>query len=316
MLACRDDMLAFTKQLMQTASIVNTNGEKALAESLYSMISSWSYFKNNPANVVLAQTTADELERYNVLAFVKGTKGTSKRAVILMGHLDTVGVGDFNSLQDQAFFPDQLMESLKEDRLTASARTHLESGDWLFGRGVLDMKSGVASNLYLLKYFAEHPEELDGNIVFLAECDEEDSSHGILSALEILKRWEKEHGFSYTAAINADFVSPDNKNDENRYIYKGTVGKLLPTFFITGAETHVGSPFEGLDPNFIASELTRQISYNPELSDEAHGEMTVPPVSLKQADLKPSYTVQTALSTFVYYNFLSTPGPLKLFWTN
>src|SRR5699024_1954181 len=91
--------------------------------------------------------------------------------------------------------------------------------------------------------------------------------------------------------------------DDNRYIYKGTVGKLLPSFFITGEETHVGSVFDGLDPNFIAAELTRQISYNPDLSDMALGEATLPPVSLKQTDLKPNYTVQTALSAYVYYNF-------------
>lgn len=165
------------------------------------------------------------------------------------------------------------------------------------------MKSGVASHLYLLNYYSEHPEELNGNLVFLAECDEEDSSHGILSALKTLKRWKKEHGFAYTAAINADFVAPRYEGDHNRYIYKGTVGKLLPSFYITGAETHVGSAFEGLDPNFIAAELTKQINYNPDLCNEAYGETTVPPVSLKQTDLKPSYTVQTALSAYVYYNF-------------
>src|SRR5699024_8116918 len=168
---------------------------------------------------------------------------------------------------------------------------------------VLDMKSGLASNMYLLTYYAEHPELLDGNLVFIAECDEEDSSHGILSALKTLQKWRKEQGFEYVAAINSDFVAPAYDGDENRYVYKGTVGKLLPCFFITSEETHVGSAFDGLDPNFIAAELTKQINYNPELSDTALGDSTLPPVSLKQTDLKPSYTVPTALSAYVYYNF-------------
>ncbi|OIK09674.1 peptidase M20 [Bacillus sp. MUM 116] len=300
---CREDVLAFTKQLVNIESIVNTAGEKAMAHSLYKIISEFSYYIENTSFVTLAQTIDDIHERYNVLAFVKGTKGTSNRTVILMGHIDTVGIDDFNQLKDQACFPEELMKVLKHEELPVSAKEHLDSGDWLFGRGVLDMKSGVASNLYLLKYYSEHPEELDGNIVFLAECDEEDSSHGILSALKVLKNWKKEHGFDYVAAINSDFVSPRYAGDVNRYIYKGTVGKLLPSFFITGAETHVGSCFEGLDPNFIAAELTKQINYNPELCNEAYGETTVPPVSLKQTDLKPSYTVQTALSAYVYYNF-------------
>ncbi|PLR90899.1 M20/M25/M40 family metallo-hydrolase [Bacillus sp. T33-2] len=303
MLNCREQVLAFTKHLVNIESIVNTDGEKVIAHSLFTMISSFPYFTDNPSNITLSQTLHDEHERYNVTAFVKGTKGSNNRTVILMGHIDTVGIDDFNLLKDKACYPDELMEALKNESLPVSAMEHLNSGDWLFGRGVLDMKSGVASHLYLLKYYSEHPEQLDGNIVFLAECDEEDSSHGVLSALNLLKQWKEEHGFEYVAAINADFVSPRYEGDENRYIYKGTVGKLLPSFFITGAETHVGSAFEGLDPNFIAAELTKQINYNPKLSNEAFGETTVPPVSLKQTDLKPSYTVQTALAAYVYYNF-------------
>ncbi|RYG73038.1 M20/M25/M40 family metallo-hydrolase [Lentibacillus lipolyticus] len=303
MLRCRDEVLGMTKELVGIASIVNTDGEKRLAEALYGKVAAWPYFKQHPSHVLLAPTIADERERYNVMAFVKGTKGSSQRTVILMGHLDTVGVNDFGQLKSWAHSPDDLMERLRDDNLPDSIKEQLDSGDWLFGRGVLDMKSGVASNLYLLNYYSQHPEELDGTIVFLAACDEEDSSNGVRSALDVLNRWKTEHGFHYAAAINADFVSPEHEQDDNRYVYKGTIGKLLPTFFITGAETHVGSPFEGLDPNYIAAELTKQISYNPDLCDEAYGEVTVPPVSLKQSDRKPNYTVQTALSAFVYYNF-------------
>ena len=191
----------------------------------------------------------------------------------------------------------------KSERLPPLVDEHLHSGEFLFGRGVLDMKSGVASNLYLLKYYSEHPEQLKGNLVVITECDEEDGSRGILSALKELKSIREEHRFEYIGAVNADFVTPRFDGDENRYIYKGTVGKLLPSFYVTGEEAHVGSCFDGIDPNFIIAELTKQISYNPELCNEAYGETTVPPVSLKQVDLKPTYTVQTALSAFAYYNF-------------
>src|SRR5690606_13908780 len=44
--------------------------------------------------------------------------------------------------------------------------------------------------------------------------------------------------------------------------------------------------------------------YNPELCNLALGEYTLPPVALKQMDLKTEYTVQTALGAYVYYNFL------------
>lgn len=303
MLNCREEVLSLTKTLVQVQSIVNTPGEKDMAQSLYNLVSSLAYFKQNPDQVLLAQTVDDELERYNVLAFVRGTKKAGNKTVILMGHIDTVGIEDYTQLKELACRPDGLMAALEKEELPEIVKGHLNSGEWLFGRGVLDMKGGVASHLYLLKYYSEHPEELAGNLVFIGECDEEDGSHGILSALKTLKAWREKYGFEYVAAICSDFASPRYAGDEKRYIYKGTVGKLLPSFFITGAETHVGSCFEGIDPNFIAAELTRQINYNPELSNEAYGETPSPPVSLKQTDLKPTYTVQTALAAYVYYNF-------------
>ncbi|MRX71200.1 M20/M25/M40 family metallo-hydrolase [Bacillus lacus] len=303
MLNCRDEIMALTKQLVSVESVVNTGGEKMIAQFIYGKLSAFPYFQENQSQLVIEQTFADEVERHNVLAYVKGKKGNSNKTLILMGHMDTVGIEDYTQLKDKACHPDELMEALKQESLPEDVERHLNSGEWLFGRGILDMKSGLASHIYLLKYYSEHPEELDGNLVFLAECDEEDGSRGILSALHTLKDWKEQLGFHYIGAINADFVSPRFEGDSNRYIYKGTVGKLLPSFFITGAETHVGSCFEGLDPNFVAAELTKQINYNPELSNEAFGESTVPPVSLKLTDLKPGYTVQTALASYVYFNF-------------
>ncbi|MFN7249415.1 MAG: M20/M25/M40 family metallo-hydrolase [Anaerobacillus sp.] len=303
MLNCREEIYFLTNQLVNIESIVNTEGEKEISQAIYTLISSYPYFRQNPEAVMKQQTTNDDRERYNVIAFVKGTKKQSNKTVILMGHLDTVGIEDFNHLKNKACYPEELLEALKEEQLPKIVENHLHSNDYMFGRGVLDMKSGVASHLYLLKYYSEHPDELEGNLVVVIECDEEDSSHGILSALPLLKELKEAHQFEYAGAINSDFVSPRYEGDPNRYIYKGTVGKLLPSFFITGAETHVGSCFEGLDPNYIAAELTREISYNPELCNEAFGETTVPPVSLKLMDLKPSYTVQTALAAYVYFNF-------------
>lgn len=302
MFDCQDEVWALTKQLVRIESIVNEGGEKVLSQSLFTLISSYPYFQQQLDHVIYQQTENDEQERYNVIAFVKGNKNPSNKTVLLIGHIDTVGIDDF-TLKELALDPDALALALRQEELPEAVKVHLESGEFEFGRGVLDMKSGVASHLYLLKYYSEHPDELEGNLMVVFECDEEVGSHGMISALSELKRLREMHGFDYVAAINADFVSPRYIGDPNRYIYTGTVGKLLPSFFITGSETHVGSCFEGIDPNFIAAHLTRQISYNPALCNEAFGETTVPPVSLRQMDLKPAYTVQTALSAYVYFNF-------------
>lgn len=301
-LSCFADVKELTKELVKIPSIVKTSGEAACAKKVHEFYSKLPYFQANPKQLILQQTEDDEIERYNVLAMVKGTKGNSKRTIILMGHVDTVGVDDFGTIKEHAFNPDVLPQLLKDMNLGQEIDQDIDSGEYMFGRGALDMKSGVAGHMWLMRYFSEHPEELDGNIIAVSECDEEDNSHGIISALKILKEWKTEHNLEYIAAINADYSTPYHEQDENRYVYFGTIGKLLPTFYVVGKETHVGQAYGGLNPNLLVAELTRLIELNPDLCDEAQGEVTIPPMSLKQTDFKDAYTVQTPIAAYAYYN--------------
>lgn len=304
-LNCFEEVKDLTRELVRVPSIVKTSGEEDCARKIYEFHKSNDYFKENPDRLILQRTLDDPYERYNVITLVKGTKGKSNKTVILMGHLDTVGVDDFGTIKEYAYDPDKLPEKLRELNLSEDINRDIDSGDYMFGRGALDMKAGVAGHMYLTKYFSEHPEELDGNLVVIAECDEEDTSSGIISALKVLKEWKEKYDLEYIAAINADYSTPYDEKDENRYIYFGTIGKLLPSFYVTGKETHVGQAFGGLDPNLLIAELTRNIELNPDLCDEAQGEVTIPPMSLKQSDFKEIYTVQTALDAYAYYNFFT-----------
>lgn len=305
-LNCLEEVKKITKDLVQVPSIVKSNnGESNCAKKIYEYYSKLPYFHENSEYVLLQQTENDEIERYNVIAMVKGTKGKSNKTIILMGHLDTVGVDDFGTIKEYAYNPDKLPGLLRDLNLGEDVNKDIDSGEYMFGRGALDMKAGIAGHMYLIKYFSEHPEELDGNIIALAECDEEDNSHGVISALKVFKDWKKKYNLDYIAAINADYSTPYHEKDENRYVYFGTIGKLLPSFYVTGKETHVGQAFGGLDPNLLVAELTRLIELNPDLCDESQGEVTIPPMSLKQADFKEGYTVQTALAAYSYYNFFT-----------
>ncbi|MDF2678247.1 MAG: peptidase [Bacillota bacterium] len=304
-LNCLEEVKEITKELVKVPSIVKSNGETNCAKKIYEFYDNLLYFNKNKEYLLFQKTENDEIKRHNVLALVRGTKGNSNKTIILMGHLDTVGVDDFGTIKEYAFDPDKLPKLLKELNLGEEIDKDIDSLEYMFGRGALDMKSGVAGHMYLIKYFSEHPEELNGNIIALAECDEEDNSHGIISALKIFKEWKEKYNLEYIAAINADYSTPYHEKDENRYVYFGTIGKLLPSFYVTGKETHVGQAFGGLDPNLLVAELTRLIELNPELCDESQGEVTVPPMSLKQSDFKEGYTVQTALAAYSYYNFFT-----------
>lgn len=304
-LDCLEAVKSLTKELVKIPSIVKTSGESDVAKWIYNYYLGLEYFKQHPEQVMLQETINDEIERHNAIAMVRGTKGDSNRTIVLMGHLDTVGVDDFGVNRDAAFDPDRLPEVLKTMNVSEAVLKDIESGEYMFGRGALDMKGGVAGHIFLIDYFSKHPEELNGNLIAIAECDEEDNSHGIISALKILLKWKEEYGLEYVAAINADYSTPYHPLDNNQYVYFGTIGKLLPSFYVTGKETHVGNSFGGFNPNSLIAELNRKIDLNPELCDEAQGEVTVPPTSLKQTDTKVGYTVQTPLAAYSYYNFFT-----------
>ncbi|MDO5037919.1 MAG: M20/M25/M40 family metallo-hydrolase [Tissierellia bacterium] len=301
-----EEVKKLTKDLVAIESIVREGqGESQVAKYIFDFYGSLDYFKTHQDQVLLQKTEDDPVDRHNAISLVKGTKGKSRETVILMGHIDTVGVDDFHEIKDLAFNPEALPEALKKLAISQKVREDIDSGNYLFGRGALDMKSGVAGHMAMMKYFSEHPEELEGNLIHLAECDEEDNSHGAISALRVLEDWKDKFDLDYIAAINADYSIPNDQDGESRNIYLGTIGKLLPSFYVYGKETHVGEPFGGLDPNQIMAQLTRQINLNVALCDEDQGELAPPPMGLKQADSKIGYTVQTALAAYGYFNYFT-----------
>lgn len=281
--------------LVETPSVVGTPGEASCARTIYERLAQLPYFRSHPSHLLLEPTRADDRERYNVIAFVRGRQApeAATPAYLLMGHLDTVDVVDYGPLQASACNPDEL------------ARVPGAPPGYLFGRGCLDMKSGVAVNMAVLERFATGAGAQDRSLLFLATPDEEDTGKGMLSFVSMLPELAGRWGFDLLGAINTDYTAPRYGGDPNHYIYAGTIGKLLPYLFVAGLETHVGEPFSGFDPNWLVSEVTRRINYNPDLCDQAYGEVTPPPVSLKLSDHKDLYTVQTALFSWAYFNWFT-----------
>lgn len=302
-----------TIELAQIKSVVGTKEENNVVERIYEKFTKMEYFKNNPELLRYVPVKDDPLERKSVMAIVKGEKGNSKKTVVLIGHTDTVGISDYGIIQDYATKPLELADKLKEVSLPKEALEDLESGEYLFGRGVFDMKCGVATLMTLIEFISNDIEEFEGNIVFAAVCDEEGNSGGMLSVVPELVELKEKEGFEYLAVIDTDYSAPRYEGDNTRYVYVGTVGKLMPSFYIVGSEAHGGDPFKGLDPNHISSAIVEEIDFNTKYCDEAEGEVTVPPISLRQQDLKVEYSVQTAKTSYLYFNFgthRSTPDQI------
>lgn len=292
-----------TLQLVSIPSINGTEGEKNIANAIYDYIKNIEYFKKHENFCFQVPLINDPYRRMNVFALLKGEKAPSNNTIILHGHMDTVGVEDFGSLSEFAFDSEKLKEKLKQMDLPKEVKADLDSGEWLFGRGVTDMKSGVAVHLAILKQLSENVKSFSGNVLFMSNPVEENQHTGIIESLETLNDLKDKYQLEYKLAINNDYICPLYPGDNTKYVYSGAVGKILPSFYIVGQETHVGQCFEGLNPNKIASELIKNIDLNTDLCDEYRGEYTLPPSVLKYEDLKKSYNVQTPVAAFTYFNY-------------
>lgn len=300
-----------TIDLTNVRSVVGTIDEINVSKRVYDIFSKMEYYRENPELLELQDFKNDPIGRKNVVAVVKGKKGNSKKTVVMIGHTDTVGTSDYAGFEEYATKPYELSEKLKTITLPEDARNDLNSGNWLFGRGIFDMKCGVATIMAIIEDITESINDFEGNIVFAAVGDEEGNSGGMLSFVPKLIELEEIHGFEYQAVVDTDYMAPRYDGDDNRYIYIGTVGKLMPSFLVVGKETHVGQPYKGLDPNQITSRLITKINKNIAYSDVAEGEVSLPPITLRQRDLKTEYSVQIATKSNLFFNYAthkSTPN--------
>ncbi|WP_312097178.1 M20/M25/M40 family metallo-hydrolase [Niallia sp.] len=289
-----------TKRLIQMESYNGTAGELDKANYLLEIIGSFPYFQAHPDHVW--KQTLDGDKRINVWAFLQGNTN-KKETVIYHAHVDTVGIEDYGNLKGIAHDPDKLMEFFQSYEGDEEARNDALRGDWMFGRGSLDMQSGISIHLVNLLYYMHHREKLEGNILILFNVDEENQHVGIRGALNELVRLQQDRGLTYKAAINNDFISPLYNGDEAKYVYCGGAGKLLPCFSIIGREAHVGESLLGIDPTLIASEINRSINQNFSLAEKLDNELVLPPSCLFMKENKQSYDVQTPVSIRMYFNY-------------
>lgn len=298
-----DEGLELTKELITIPSINGTEGERHVAEYIWDWFKALPYFKEHPQHLIIQELNNDPLHRINVMALVEGKKSNCNDTVVLLGHCDTVGIDDFGALKNYAFDYKALPEKIKALTNDPEVLADIESGDWLFGRGSCDMKCGDAVLMCITKYFTEHLNQFDGNIVYVLSPVEENQHYGIMDALDVLLAWKEKYNLNYMLSINTDFFSPSYPGDTHKYFHAGAVGKILPCFYIIGKPTHAGHAFEGFSATLAATEIIRQMELRADFADEYNGELTLPPLTLKSKDLKPSYNVTSPVSYFLYFNY-------------
>ncbi|WP_439741212.1 M20/M25/M40 family metallo-hydrolase [Bacillus pseudomycoides] len=294
----KEQLVQLLSDLVEIPSITGSEAEIILPDFVVGQLTDLDYFKQNP-NHVQKNPTGDG--RYFVTALVKKNNNT-KNTVILVSHFDVVDVQDYGGWKADAFSPKKLTSMFysHKDELPNHVREDIEKGDWLFGRGTMDMKCGLALQMAMVEQACEG--EFDGNVLLLAVPDEEVNSVGMRAAVPRLLDLAKEHNLAYKTVLNSEPMFTRHPGDQNKYIYTGSIGKVLPGFLCYGKETHVGEPFAGLNANYMASLLTAELELNTELCDIVEGEASPPPTNLFQRDLKEDYSVQIPHRAVTLFN--------------
>lgn len=270
--------------LLDLVSIQSDTGtalEVNVANKIISYISDDPYFKEHP-EYWGAETRGDIFNRPVVWAL---RKGTTNKTIILSGHYDAVEIDCYGELKPYALSPEILKEKITSLTLTnEKLKKDLKNPDWMFGRGVADMKSGVAMALYTL-LTCENPEI---NILFTTVSDEENISAGTLISLPIYLELKEKFNLDYKLTV----ISEPQFNKPNEFIvYNGGTGKMLPMILTKGKVSHCAEPLKGLNAVHMLAEIVRNIDLNPELTTEDLGISSQVPIVQIMKDLKTTYDV-------------------------
>lgn len=293
-------------RLVSWPSETGTAGEAEFADRLHALLLEIPYFRDHPEDLRLIESHGDPLTR-NVVALVRGT---GRKTIALAGHFDTVSTDNYHELKPLACDSLKLKDTLIAD-LSGRTRSEQEeralqdllSGNFLPGRGMLDMKSGDAAGIACLEYFANCPDR-KGNLLLIITPDEERESRGMRSLRDALPKIAESFDIEISAAVNMDVTSDQGDGSEGRAVYAGTIGKLLPFALVIGCSSHASYPFEGVSAQAMAAGILSRFEGNAALADKDDSDVSPPPICLEAKDLRDGYEVTTPERFWIAFNWL------------
>ena len=251
-------------------------------------------------NTWIEPIPGDAANRSNIFAL---KRGRSRRTIVLTGHFDVVSIDDYGPLRELAFEPEALTAAtitrLKQTGENPLALRDFESGDYLPGRGLLDMKAGLAAGIAAMEAYAG-----DATLLFIGVADEEEKSAGARAVIPQLKALAELENLEIALVINLDAIADNGDGSTGRVVAYGSIGKQLLTALVVGKQAHAGYPQNGVNAAYVLSELVREIELSPDLSETTGGEVAAPPATLCAKDLKQGYNVTTPHMAYGYWNTL------------
>ncbi|MDL2274468.1 hypothetical protein LJC34_08045, partial [Oscillospiraceae bacterium OttesenSCG-928-G22] len=129
--------------------------------------------------------------------------------------------------------------------------------------------------------------------------DEESLSAGMRAAIGLLKEMKEKHGLNYILLLDSE---PDKRMNGKPTITDGSVGKILPLFYVRGVQAHVGQIFYGINPLHILSEIISRTDSSADFCESSGNTITPPPSWLYGKDTKTVYDVTYPAAACGYMN--------------
>lgn len=300
-------ILEILKTLVSMKSVSCSTVEVEPAEWFAEFFKSLPYFEKHPEDTGLYEIPADPYGRKIPYALLRGKKTDT---VLLSGHFDVVSTEEYGKAEPWAYeVGTKLEEMLAQMPLDATAKADLESGEWIWGRGVADMKGGLAIHAALFEEYAKQALEgtLEGSIVFMPVPDEESYSAGMRNGINILKDFKEKYGLNYKLLIDPE---PTADKGDYQIMSLGTVGKIMPAIIVQGKKGHMGHCYEGFSALGILADIYLRTNGSLEFSEVYEDEASVPPTWGNMRDMKKGYDVSIPHRAYGYFtalNFGMTP---------
>jgi succinyl-diaminopimelate desuccinylase len=165
--------------------------------------------------------------------------GTEAPHIMFAGHTDVVPAGD-ESAWSQGAFSGEVQDG------------------YLYGRGAVDMKGGIACSVAaVLEYLRDHAGKPKGSISFLITGDEEDVA---INGTVKLLQWAAERGEKFDHCVLGE---PSNQDVMGDCIKIGRRGSQSGTLIVEGKQGHVAYPHRAANPVPDISRLIVAISDEP-----------------------------------------------------
>ncbi|MDD2496454.1 MAG: M20/M25/M40 family metallo-hydrolase [Tissierellia bacterium] len=276
---------------------IRSDTNSRLEINIENFFSNWlskvEYFKNNAEKCGFFEIPNDYLKRKVPWCILKGEGNDT---VVFIHHYDCVETKDYGIFELLSLKPYELEAAFKDNssQLPTKIQEDLYSNEWIFGRGVCDMKGGGAIQLSLIEEYSNN-ENFKGNIVLISVPDEENLSAGMRAAVLKLKELKDKYGLKYKLMLNTE---PHERDDVSKpKIYDGSIGKILSTIYVRGKLAHIGQVYSGLNPINILSEIIRRTELNADFIEKKGNTTSPPPTWLYNKDRKTFYDVSLPIAT-------------------